>query len=145
MINDTYGMNGMGIIHCGTKVDAIILIYLRFVSSGLQIGPYPLERFYFPAHVAHQILKQDEIRMRCPMHCVSCCLPSHHSHELRPATPVDAQHPAGAQHGEADGHADAVLDKAHLAAVDLVPGDGHLGNSNAGTGANDSAVVGDDG
>lgn len=59
---------------------------------------------------------------------------------LRQASPIHAHHPASAKHGEADGHPDAVLYDVELAAADLVPLDGDLGDLDAGGAADDGAV-----
>lgn len=56
------------------------------------------------------------------------------------ASPIHAHHPASAKHGEADGHLDAVLYDVQLAAPDLVPVDGDLGDLDAGGAADNSAV-----
>ncbi|RYC54938.1 hypothetical protein CHU98_g11270, partial [Xylaria longipes] len=58
----------------------------------------------------------------------------------RQTSPINTHHPARAEHGEADGHLDAVLYDVQLAAADLVPGDGDLGDLDAGGAADNSAV-----
>lgn len=61
------------------------------------------------------------------------------------APPIHAHHPTGPQYGQSNGHLDAILDYVQLAAAHLVPLDGHLGDFDARTSANNTAVAAQDG
>lgn len=104
------------------------------------ISPFP-----FPFHevvphlflVSYFLLFSTPQALPRPRHITYTC-PS------RPASPIHAHHPASAEDSEADGHLDAVLNDVELAAADLVPVDGDLGDLDAGAAANNRAVVAED-
>lgn len=61
------------------------------------------------------------------------------------ASPIYAHHPTRPQDGQSNGHFDAILNNIQLTSTDLVPLNRHLGDLDARTSANNTAIATQDG